>query len=209
MCRRVTDKLKSQVTFRSPRFTSARALLPACFLHMFIRKKSAPRDRLGYLIKTSLNVQIAASNFHYSYESTTAGSNESPSRQITNPITYIFTRIFFFAKASLFAGCAAKSSARTAQATNGPFPSWYIACTEYSLLAAHLRAQEYIKPVRVCIKCKKLCWKAEAIVAAINANDVAAMQVTCLRLGTRCNSLSLSLYRHLILARASFNAFCF
>jgi hypothetical protein len=29
----------------------------------------------------------------------------------------------------------------------------------------------------VCIKCKKLCWKAEAIVAAINANDVAAMQV--------------------------------
>jgi hypothetical protein len=38
-------------------------------------------------------------------------------------------------------------------------------------------AQEYIKPVRVCIKCKKLCWKAEAIVAAINANDVAAMQV--------------------------------
>ena len=37
--------------------------------------------------------------------------------------------------------------------------------------------QEYLKPVRVCIKCKKLCWKAEAIVAAINANDLAAMQV--------------------------------
>jgi hypothetical protein len=45
--------------------------------------------------------------------------------------------------------------------------------------ATHLpaRAQEYLKPVRVCVKCKKLCWKAEAIVAAINANDVAAMQV--------------------------------
>jgi hypothetical protein len=37
--------------------------------------------------------------------------------------------------------------------------------------------QEYIKPVRVCVKCKKLCWKAEAIIAAINANDLAAMQV--------------------------------
>ncbi len=54
------------------------------------------------------------------------------------------------------------------------------ACSSFS------RAQEYIKPVRVCIKCKKLCWKAEAIVAAINANDVAAMQVSCLQLLVLC-----------------------
>ena len=31
---------------------------------------------------------------------------------------------------------------------------------------------EYLSPVRVCRKCARLCWKAEALVQAIQANDV-------------------------------------
>jgi hypothetical protein len=72
-------------------------------------------------------------------------------------------------------------SAPTALAINGRFPNWYIrSCRKLKDSAVHHLIsciQEYIKPVRVCIKCKKLCWKAEAIIAAINANDLAAMQV--------------------------------
>ena len=79
-----------------------------------------------------------------------------------------------------FAECAARSSATTARVKSGQSPSW---CAPANLNAmvfvgnSFACVQEYLKPVRVCIKCKKLCWKAEAIVAAINANDLAAMQV--------------------------------
>jgi hypothetical protein len=34
---------------------------------------------------------------------------------------------------------------------------------------------EYIDPVRVCGKCSKVCWKAEALVQAVNNNDVSAV----------------------------------
>ena len=34
---------------------------------------------------------------------------------------------------------------------------------------------EYLRPVRVCGKCSRLCWKAEAMVQAIRHNDVSAV----------------------------------
>ena len=68
-------------THPEPNLSSPRTCARVCCLrnsHTHCgRKKSAPRDPRGCPIRMSLNARIAASNFHYLFESTTAGWNRA------------------------------------------------------------------------------------------------------------------------------------